>query len=97
MLGMVNRTQAEKDEIGRYVEMHSTRKAALKFNCDRDTASKYRRELKERREFLDEAAESVSIDVADETMHETLMNENHKLRHENEKLRNIIIDKMLED
>ena len=89
-MGNVKRSEAEKAEIGAFTEKHGMRAAARHYGCDRLTAGRYQ-------ELYGGNASGMELVAKDDAEQEAIENENHRLRQENEKLRNIIIDKMLED
>lgn len=97
-MGMVSRTESEKMAIAGYAEAHSVNAAKNKYGCGFDTAKKYHQKYGggNRGSFL-EHPDDIPQGKASLMRIEQLENELRKKEQENEKLRNIIIDKMLED
>lgn len=91
-MGMVSRTESEKMEIADYADDHTINATKEKFGCHPDTARKYHKKYGG---SAKQGGDPATTEFA--TVAAILENESCKLRAENEKLRNIIIDKMLED
>jgi hypothetical protein len=96
-MGMVSRTEEEKKEIAAYTALHGQRAAGEFYGCDRLTAGKYHKKYGTGAAHVDTGVQSSQKSSNSPVDFDALENENHKLRQEIQKLRNIIIDKMLED